>query len=169
MRILRNSIAGIYGETIFVSEFHGLWDMRQEIKQAYLNGQEAKSYLISHEEMYYTNMLDQVLSDSEKLQDSISEILASMSGVESNRLRCALLWEQPGRGVLLHKDGDHLCFAFYPPITYQIAKREHETAMRLSAIACEAENLSIQLDNAISAGEHKLSEVLEYLSEQIDV
>ena len=92
-----------------------------------------------------------------------------MSGVESKRLRCALLWEQPGLGALLHKDGDHLCFAFYPPITYQLAKREHETAMRLSAIACEAENLSIQLDQAIRAGEHKLSEVLEYLSEQIDV
>ena len=169
MDAINKPIIGTQGSAIFIAGIQSLWDIRQATKQALLDAPQVQRYVITREELYYPNALDLLLCDPQQLQEAAFQLADKITGTEDERLRCALLWERPYRGVLLHRHGNALQLAFYPPLTFQQAEKEHDAAMRLSAMAFEAQDIMVRLDRAICSGEHRLSDVLESISEQMDI
>lgn len=156
------------GKTAFYAPEPCLWDMRQAAKQAVLDKQPTRQFVVTHEEMYYPNMLDQLLFASNKLLEEAITFGDALIGHVDGCLRCALLWESGWQGFLLHREGSTLLCAYVPFITSRVAEKEHQLSIAMDALAVQAEDSSIVLDKPLKAGKYSLQELLHYLSEQMD-
>lgn len=73
-----------------------------------------RPFIVTHEEMYYPNMLDLLLNDPAKLEEAAFALGKDIIGGRDGYIRCALLWESGSEGILLHREGLS-CFVLMSP------------------------------------------------------
>lgn len=162
----------ITGEAVFLEEMEGLWDLRQSTKSALQDNVHSKRFVVKAEEDYYTDRsLEQLLLIPEECKAYALELGDQIVGEENGAWRCAAIWSlESGMGVLMHREGTALYYAYLPIVAKEAAVREHTLSLALSRLAKEAgDDAMIRLESSISAGEYRLCELLETLSEEIEV
>lgn len=158
------------GETVFFDRSEKLWDMRKAAKQALRDDAPKTRFVVTMVVDYYANMLEQLFLDAEESMENALELGEQIVGEEDGAWRCAALWSlNSGTGVLLHREGSKLYYAYIPLMTKEAAEWEHIISLSLSQLAKEAKDTPIQLERALPAGQHRLYELLEILSEEIEV
>lgn len=158
------------GETAFVSIEPRLWDMRHAAKAALRDNAAKTPFVVTDEIHYYSDFVERLFLDPKECGKSAMELGDKIVGEENGAWRCAALWSlDSGSGVLLHRQGNQLLYAYIPLVSRETAEREHALSIMLSQIANEARDTPIMLGKAIPAGLHRLSEVLEILSEEMEV
>lgn len=153
------------GYAIFTPPEEHLWDLRQAAKQALLEGCAAQSFIVTHEEMYYPNMLDRLLAHESEMEEVLLTFKADASGELDESLRCIMLWEPSKEGMLLHLKDKQLLCAYVPLVTELSACKEHQLSLQLTALAEQAQNVPIVLTCSFPQGKHQLSDILHLLSE----
>ena len=158
------------GEVIFLPPEGCLWDMRQAAKQAARDGRPMQRFLVTYENFYYPQMLDQLLADEKELHTLALALGAKIVGKEGDSFRCAALWDtENGEGFLLRRESAELLCAFIPSITAEAAHAEHALSMKLATLANETPSTPVILEHNIKAGRHDLKELLHTLSEQMEI
>ncbi len=158
------------GEAIFLPPERCLWEMRQAAKRAARKGREAQRFIVTHEEDYYANMLDQQLANEKELRALAVSLGGKVVGEQNGSLCCAALWDMSTwEGVLLHRKGASILCAYLPAMTVETANAEHLLAARLAALADEMQDIPVLLDRGIRAGRHDMRFLLHLLSKQMDV
>ena len=158
------------GETAFCTPESCLWDMRQAAKAALLNDAPKQKFVVTYEEHYYGNILEQLLSDPQQCVENALILGDKIVGEQDGAWKCAALWSLSSwTGVLLHRHGEQLLYAYIPLLKKETAEREHELAMALGRLAKAAQDTPILLERPIAFGRHQLSDILETLSEGLEV
>jgi hypothetical protein len=158
------------GETVFVPLERTAWDTRQAVKAALRADQPMQRFTVTYEDDYYWVFLNQVLDDPDGAMEEMLKLGDKVVGEEDGAWRCASFWSLgDGMGVLLHRDGDRLYCSCLPLMTKETAEREHAASVALGRLAQEADDMPIRLENDIREGMHKLGDILEILSEAMDV
>lgn len=158
------------GETTFIAPEQTLWDMRQAAKVASREGLPKMRYMIAYEEYYYGDYVGRILADRCEAMQEAMRFGDAVVGETDGAWRCAALWSLESRtGVLLHRVENKLLYAYIPLVTEETAQREHAITVALSTFAHEVGDAPIMLEKAIPAGQHKLSDILEILSEEMEV
>ncbi len=159
------------GETTFFAPEPSLWNMRQATKIALRDDLPTVRFTVTCHDEYYLRGIDDMLFSPQELRKKALLLGEKITGEERDAWRCAALWQtNPSwSGILLHRQGNKLLCAHIPLMDKGRAEFEHEVALALSQIASEARDTPIMLEKAIPAGLHRLSEVLEILSEEMEV
>ena len=157
------------GKAIFLPPERCLWDIRQASKHALLSGHKPQRFIVADEMMYYPGALELTLTSPDMIEEAVEAYSEAIRGEERGCLRCVYLWESPGEGVLLHLEEERLLGAYVPLVTEEIARKEHALSLSLATLAREAQNMPLLLERELPSGRYQLSELLQVLSEQLDI
>ena len=158
------------GETVFFAAEPTLWDMRQAAKLALRDDVQKIPFIVTDEIHYYSDFVERLFLDTKESMKNALELGEKIVGEKNGAWRCAALWSlENWSGVLLHRQGNKLLYAYIPLLTKETAELEHTISLALSQMAREVQDSPIMLEKSIPAGLHQLSELLEILSEEMEV
>lgn len=156
------------GSGLSVPDF--LWELRQQTKTMLQMGTAPHRFMITEVINLSPGVVNLILGDIYAMAHHLGEVTGDVDGEVGGVFASVALWDtQLNEGILIHRSGVQWLVAALPIMNALAARREEQAAMDLDRLAKQTEGITIHLDKAIEPGRHSLSQLLDMLSEQIDV